>query len=96
MKNYLLYDIMTNFVTTPYIKDGEVGIEKFSVTYCQNADTNDNTENVQTMTLEVMDVPCDEEYPFYYNMSINGHWSFNDPQEIVDIIKDFEKRLKTK
>lgn len=82
------------FITSPYTEDGEIGIQRFSITYCQNADTNDNPDNIQELTLEVSDVPCDEEYPFYYNMSIKGHWSFNDPEEIVEIIKDFEKRLK--
>lgn len=86
---------MTKIVTTPYVKDNEIGICNFSVTYCQNADTNDNPDNIQELTLEVSDVPCDEPCPFYYNMSIKGHWSFDDPQEIINIINDFEKRLKT-
>jgi hypothetical protein len=80
---------------TPYVSYDEVGLEKISVTYTQDADTNDSDVNVQSITFETVDVPCGEdEYPYYFNMRLNSdHWSFNDINELKTLFDDFLKRL---
>lgn len=91
--------------TTPYVEDDEIGLQEMSVTYVQNPDTNDDQDHYQYLKLTTVDVPgCDnEEPPFYFNMEIlpfddgtQGHWSFCDTESIVEIIRDFQKRLTTK
>lgn len=79
---------------TPYVKDGEVGIASISVTYVQENDTNGSPDEEQYLTLETSDVPSNEDYPFYYNMKIPTHWSFNSIDDLAKIVKDFEARVK--
>lgn len=79
---------------TPYVDDNEIGIASISVTYTQTNDTNSNQDEMQFLTLETSDVPCNEDYPFFYNMKIDGHWSFNSIEDLAKIVNDFEARVR--
>lgn len=89
-----------------YIKDGEIGIAEMSVTYMQEADTNDNPDNIQVMKLTAIPgdscmVEYDPQNPIYYiNIEIEpnedgtpGHWSVSEFEDLRQIFDDFMQRL---
>ena len=90
---------------SPYIENSEIGVQTMSVTYVQNADTNDKPENYQYIKLTAVDVPTSGDYdpdnpPFYINIEIlpfddgaPGHWSIDEPNDLVAIVNDFKERL---
>ena len=89
-------------VNTPFPNDEEIGIEKMSVTYVQNADTNDDTDHYQYLTLETQSVPCGDtgELEYYVNISIPnfddetpGHWSIDLNENLNAVLQDFKERL---
>lgn len=97
---------MSKIVNTAFPEDDEIGIDKISVTYVQNPDTNNNSEHYQLLTLTSESVPGIEDgntLPYYINVSIEdfedgtkGHWSIEpEGNELNDIISDFVQRLKT-
>ena len=88
------------------IKDGEIGISEMSVTYIQEADTNDDSDNLQIMKLTAVPgdscmVEYDPEDPIYYiNIEIEpnedgtpGHWSVSEFEDLRQIFDDFKQRL---
>ena len=86
-------------VNTPYPKDMEIGIDKISVTYIQNADTTDDSEHFQRIKLTSVSVVSDE-LPYYVNIEIPnfddgtpGHWSLDLSESLTPILEDFKKRL---
>ncbi len=88
---------MTKIKSTPYPEDGEIGIHKMSITYTQNADTNSERDEQQYLTIETDDVPDGSDFPYFFNIKINGdHWSIDEPSELSDLVEDFIKRLKLK
>ena len=96
---------MSEIVNTAFPEDDEIGIDKISVTYVQNPDTNDNSEHYQLLTLTSESVPGIEDgntLPYYINVSIEdfedgtkGHWSIEPESDAFGkIITDFIKRIK--
>lgn len=86
------------------VKDGEVGIEEMTVTYVQNADTNDIEEHYQRAKVTAVPVVGDlseDGSPYYFNVEVlpfeeddtQGHWSVDDGSEFTELIEDFKKRL---
>lgn len=95
---------MSEIVNTAFPEDDEIGIDKISVTYVQNPDTNDNSEHYQLLTLTSESVPGIEDgntLPYYINVSIEdfedgtkGHWSIEPESDAFSkIITDFIKRI---
>ena len=75
-----------------------VGIESMSVTYIQAADTNSNSDEVQTLTIETQ-MDCSptledalNEKSFYFNIKTDK-WSVNSSDELSMLLDDFKKRI---
>jgi hypothetical protein len=86
-------------VNTPYPEDMEIGIEEIKVTYIQNADTSDDPEHYQRITLST-ETACGDNMPYYVNVSIPnfddgtpGHWSLDLSEDFTPILEDFKERL---
>lgn len=80
---------------TPFVDFGEIGIDKMSITYVQPPDCNSDGDE-QYITFETESVPeNNDEYHYYYNVKMikGGHWSFNDPEELIQLAQDFTSRL---
>ena len=79
-------------------KNNHVGIEEMSITYIQPADTCSNSDEIQTLTISTQygsSISFDDTDGFYFNISIpeGKHWSIDNEEELVEIVKDFKKRL---
>ena len=80
--------------------DVEIGIEKMSITYCQEDDTNHRTEDGddQRITIETEDAIVSREDAIngngYYFVMKTDRWAFESADEIAFIINDFKSRLK--
>lgn len=76
-----------------------IGIEKFSITYVQPADTNSKSEEDQFLKIDaIATVDSVKEYKqageplYYYNISTRK-WSVESAEEIALLLEDFKKRL---
>lgn len=93
----------TKIVPSPIADPGNVCIDKMSITYMQGADTCSDSDNIQFLTIESVMMPGkyppEEKCPCYFNLRIDSldendkHWSFEDTQELINIIEDFKQRL---
>jgi hypothetical protein len=79
----------------PYEKfafeDGNVGIDKVTVSYLQNSDSSgdDGEENVQKLILTTRNNGVAR----FINIKTDS-WSIDNADELIQIIKDFEKRAE--
>jgi len=77
----------------------EIGIEKMSVTYIQEDDTNHRSEDGedQRITIETEDAICDRTDALnkqsYYLTIKTDRWAIEGPEDLTILIKDFEERL---
>ena len=77
----------------------EIGIEKMSITYVQENDTNIRTEEnpVQTITIETEDAICGREEALnkqsYYLTIKTDRWAIDEPEDLTILLNDFKKRL---
>ena len=78
----------------PYPKGEDVGIVKMTITYRQEIDCNAPvSDDCNDITISVEDVPLDDEtFQYYYTMQTE-RWSFNEPEEVFDLLNDFKQRL---
>ena len=78
----------------PYPKGEDVGIVKMTITYRQEIDCNATvSDDCNDITISVEDVPLgDETFQYYYTMQTE-RWSFNEPEEVFDLLNDFKQRL---
>ena len=77
----------------------EIGIEKMSVTYIQEDDTNHRNEDGedQRITIETEDAICDRTDALnkhsYYLTIKTDRWAIEGVEDLTMLIKDFEERL---
>lgn len=77
----------------------EIGIEKMSITYIQENDTNMRTEDdpVQTITIEAEDAICSREEALnkqgYYLVIKTDRWAVDEPEDLTMLVNDFKDRL---
>lgn len=77
----------------------EVGIEKMSITYIQENDTNMRTEDnpVQTITIETEDAICSREEALnkqgYYLTIKTDRWAVDESEDLTMLLNDFKNRL---
>ena len=77
----------------------EIGIEKMSVTYIQEDDTNHRSEDGedQRITIETEDAICDRTDALnkhsYYLTIKTDRWAIEGVEDLTMLIKDFEERL---
>lgn len=77
----------------------EVGIEKMSITYVQENDTNMCTEDnpIQTITIETEDAICSREEALnkqgYYLTIKTDRWAIDEPEDLTMLLNDFKDRL---
>lgn len=76
-----------------------IGIDKISITYTQSPDTNSDRDEDQYLTIETQIggslatlEDASKKDCFYYNISTKK-WSIEKPEELKNIIEDFEKRI---
>lgn len=76
-----------------------VGIDSMSVTYTQAADTNSSSDDVQLLTIKTQTAESpgldtvEDQQGYYFNISIEGHWSVCEGSELAELVDDFKKRL---
>lgn len=76
----------------------EIGIEKMSITYIQEDDTNHGgKDDTQTLTIETEDAICNREEALnkqgYYFVLKTDRWAIEDTEDLVKVIDDFKERL---
>ena len=76
----------------------EVGIEKMSITYIQQDDTNHGgRDDVQTITIETEDAICTREEALnkqgYYLVIKTDRWAVDEPEDLTMLVNDFKDRL---
>ena len=77
----------------------EIGIEKMSVTYIQEDDTNHRSKDGedQRITIETEDAICDRTDALhkhcYYLTIKTDRWAIEGVEDLTMLIKDFEERL---
>lgn len=76
----------------------EVGIEKMSITYIQEDDTNHGgRDDVQTLTIETEDAICNrdeaENEQGYYLVIKTDRWAIDEPSELTALVEDFKSKL---
>ena len=78
----------------PYPKGEDVGIVKMTITYRQEIEcTATVSDACSDITISVEDVPVtDDTFQYYYTMQTE-RWSFNEPEEVFDLLNDFKQRL---
>ena len=78
----------------PYRKGEDIGIAKMSITYRQEIDRNAPvSDDFNEITISVEEVPLnDDTFQYYYTMQTE-RWSFNEPEEVFDLLNDFKQRL---
>lgn len=70
----------------------QIGIEKISVTYIQEPDTNADNNEYQAITIESANNGTGKD-GFYLNIKTENYWSVDSPQAVKELLEDFEKRL---
>lgn len=68
-------------------EDGHIGIDDVSITYLQNSDCTEEDENVQSITMSTRNNGVGR----FINIKTEN-WSFDDINELEDLIKDFKQR----
>ena len=68
-------------------EDGHIGIDDVSITYLQNSDCTEEDENVQSITISTRNNGIGR----FVNIKTEN-WSFDDINELEDLIKDFKQR----
>lgn len=77
----------------PFVDFGEIGIDRMSITYVQPPDCNSDGEN-QYITFETESIPNSDQGDYYFNIiTEDGHWSFDDSEELAQLAQDFISRL---
>lgn len=76
----------------------EVGIEKMSITYIQEDDTNHGgRDDVQTLTIETEDAICSREEAEneqgYYLVLKTDRWAIDDTSDLAALVEDFKDKL---
>lgn len=74
------------------IRNGTYSLDSISAVYSQNADTADDPDNFQVIKIETVSNGVGS----YINISLpeGGHWSIDDPNELIDLLKDFQSRYE--
>ena len=70
-------------------EDGHIGIDDVSITYLQNSDCTEEDENVQSITISTRNNGIGR----FINIKTEN-WSFDDINELEELIKDFKKRAE--
>lgn len=83
-------EVQMKIVNDPFPAEGDVGIFKVSVTYTQQADCNSDKDEDQYLTISTQDSPGSQ--PYYFELRTDK-WSFDDAEELNQILNDFIKRL---
>lgn len=68
-------------------EDGHIGIDDVSITYLQNSDCTEEDENVQSITISTRNNGIGR----FVNIKTEN-WSFDDINELEELIKDFKQR----
>lgn len=68
-------------------EDGHIGIDDVSITYLQNSDCTEEDENVQSITISTRNNGVGR----FVNIKTEN-WSFDDINELEELIKDFKQR----
>ena len=68
-------------------EDGHIGIDDVSITYLQNSDCTEEDENVQSITISTRNNGIGR----FINIKTEN-WSFDNINELEEIIKDFKQR----
>lgn len=77
-----------------------IGIDEMSITYIQPADTNSMTDDIQTLKLSsrtacattLEDALADNDIYIDIEIPEGGHWSIDNEESLVAIVKDFKGR----
>ena len=70
-------------------ENGHIGIDNMSITYLQNSDCTEEDENVQSITISTRNNGIGR----FINIKTEN-WSFDDVNEIINLVKDFKKRAE--
>lgn len=91
----------TKIVPQPFakgFKDGEnqIALYDMQITYCQECDDAQGGDEFdsQQLTIEAVPTPAEGNAGGYYYVISTNRWAVDSPQELVDILEDFIKRLK--
>lgn len=78
----------------PYPTGESVGIAKMSITYVQQPDGNDvsNEAGEQTITISTEDIPTDGMFPYYFTLK-SDRWAFDSVEELASLVEDFMQRI---
>lgn len=68
-------------------EDNKVGIDDVSITYLQNSDCTESEDNVQSITIS-----CRNNGVARFLNIKTENWSLENTEEMLAILKDFEKR----
>lgn len=68
-------------------EDGQIGIDDVSVQYVQNGDCTEDRDAVQTITISTRNNGVGR----FLSIKTDG-WSFDNIDELIEIIDDFKKR----
>ena len=68
-------------------EDNKIGIDDVSITYLQNSDCTENGDDVQSITIS-----CRNNGTARFLNIKTENWSLGDAEEILALLKDFEKR----
>lgn len=86
------FKVILDYVPDNCYEENIVGIEKMSVTYTQQADTNSSSDDIQTLTIETQNNGMGEN-GIYFNIKTDK-WSIDDASHMADVINDFMNRLE--
>lgn len=70
-------------------KNDEVTITDLSVTYCQNSDSCEENGSLQTL-----EISTDDAGDGLFYIIKTDRWAFDSIQELINLLNNFEKRLK--
>ena len=68
-------------------EDNKVGIDDVSITYLQNSDCTENEDDVQSITIS-----CRNNGVARFLNIKTENWSLENAEEMLALLKDFEKR----
>lgn len=77
-----------NIITKGWPKDNEVLLSDTSITYMQDGDCTEKSDDVQTITISTRDNGCGN----FLNIKTES-WSIDNFKEIETVLKDFCKRV---
>lgn len=70
-------------------EDNKIGIDDVSITYLQNSDCTENQDDVQSITIS-----CRNNGAARFLNIKTENWSLENIDEMVALLKDFEKRAE--